>query len=193
MEAPLLTATTANEPTPTRKNTHAIEKRRPPLVKSVPFIRPRSGNSSEMFSHSCMKSRATYRGCVRLRMFNLEMTCLCGPRGHRPARSRQLLADEQDADARARRGAQPVSFPSTSTSSPSTGCSEKRISNSSCTASLESKRREDIQSRLAEHTARWRAGNEMEDVLHESLPGSNGRRPVGSPERRALFRSARGI
>jgi cytochrome P450 len=35
------------------------------------------------------------------------------------------------------------------------------------TASLESKRREDIQGRLAEHTAGWRAGDQV-DVLHEA-------------------------
>jgi hypothetical protein len=54
------------------------ESSRPPLVRSLPIlgpIRPFVGDVLPFLA----ESRATYRDAFRLRMANLDMTCLCGP------------------------------------------------------------------------------------------------------------------
>ena len=156
-----MTATTADESAPTETR-GPIEKRRPPLVKSVPFIGPVRQFLGDVLPF-LMDSRATYGDAFRLRMFNLEMTCLLGPEAIdlleagsclRTSKSMHVLDGELGS-----------CLPSTFD-----GPQHRMFRNAHLefmTASLESKRREDIQGRLAEHTAGWRAGDQV-DVLHEA-------------------------
>ncbi|MBW2509698.1 MAG: cytochrome P450 [Deltaproteobacteria bacterium] len=156
-----MTVTNANQsaPTDTRR---PVEKRRPPLVKSLPFIGPLPQFLGDVLPF-LLESRATYGDAFRLRMLNLEMTCLLGPEAIdlleagsslRTSKSMHVLDGELGS-----------CLPSTF-DGPQHGMFRKAHLQF-MTASLESKRRADIQSRLAEHTAGWRAGDRV-DVLHEA-------------------------
>jgi cytochrome P450 len=110
-----------------------------------------------------MQSRATYGDAFRLRMLNNEMTCLCGPDAIelleagsclRTSKSMHVLDGELGS-----------CLPSTFDGPQHRMFRKAHLE--FLTASLESKRRVDIQSRLAEHTAGWRAGDQV-DVLHEA-------------------------
>ena len=156
-----MATTTANEATPTETR-RPIEKRPSPLVKSVPFIGPVRQFLGDVLPF-LMESRATYGDAFRLRMFNLEMTCLCGPEAIelleagsclRTSKSMHVLDGELGS-----------CLPSTFDGPQHRMFRKAHLE--FLTASLESKRRVDIQSRLAEHTAGWRAGDQV-DVLHEA-------------------------
>ena len=154
-------ATTGNEPSPTDTR-QPIEQRRPPLVKSVPFIGPVRQFLGDVLPF-LMESRVTYGDAFRLRMFNLEMTCLCGSEAIdlleagsclRTSKSMHVLDGELGS-----------CLPSTFDGPQHRMFRKAHLE--FMTASLESKRRMDVQSRLAEHTAEWRAGDRV-DVLHEA-------------------------
>jgi len=156
-----MTATTASEAAPTEIR-RPIDKRRPPLVKSVPFIGPVRQFLGDVLPF-LMENRATYGDAFRLRMFNLEMTCLCGPEAIdlleagsclRVSKSMHVLDGELNS-----------CLPSTFDGPQHRMFRKAHLE--FMTASLESKRRGDIQSRLAEHTAEWRTGDRV-DVLHEA-------------------------
>jgi cytochrome P450 len=96
-------------------------------------------------------------------MFTLEMTCLCGPDAIelleagsplRVSKSMHVLDAELNS-----------CLPSTFDGPQHRMFRKAHLE--FMTANLESKRREDIQSRLAEHTAEWSAGDRV-DVLHEA-------------------------
>ena len=72
-----MTTTTANEPAPTDTR-QPIEKRRTPLVRSMQFIGPVLQFLGDVLPF-LKESRVTYGDAFRLRMQNLEMTCLFGP------------------------------------------------------------------------------------------------------------------
>jgi cytochrome P450 len=156
-----MTATTIGEPT-SMKPSRFTEASRPPLVKSVPFVGPVRQFLGDVLPF-LMESRATYGDAFRLRMFNLEMTCLCGSDAIelleagsplRVSKSMHVLDGELGS-----------CLPSTFD-----GPQHKMFRKAHLefmTASLESKRRDDVQSRLAEHTSEWRAGDRV-DVLHEA-------------------------
>ena len=72
-----MTATTVEARTPTESHP-PTPQRRPPLVKSVPFIGPVRQFLGDVLPF-LMETRAHYGDAFRLRMFTLEMTCLCGP------------------------------------------------------------------------------------------------------------------
>jgi cytochrome P450 len=131
-------------------------------VKSVPFIGPVRQFLGDVLPF-LMESRATYGDAFRLRMFNLEMTCLLGPEAIdlleagsclRVSKSMHVLDGELGS-----------CLPSTFDGPQHRMFRKAHLE--FLTASLESKRRVDIQSRLAEHTAGWRAGDQV-DVLHEA-------------------------
>jgi cytochrome P450 len=156
-----MTATTAIEPSPT-KTRRPIEQCRPPLVKSVPFIGPVRQFLGDVLPF-LMESRATYGDAFRLRMFNLEVTCLCGSDAIdlleagsclRTSKSMHVLDGELGS-----------CLPSTFDGPQHRMFRKAHLE--FMTASLESKRRVDIQNRLAEHTAEWRAGDQV-DVLNEA-------------------------
>ncbi len=156
-----MTATTAHDPT-SSKTRPAIEQVRPPLVKSVPFIGPVRQFLGDVLPF-LMESRATYGDAFRLRMFNLEMTCLCGPEAVelleagsclRTSKSMHVLDGELGS-----------CLPSTFDGPQHRMFRKAHLE--FMTASLETKRRDDIQRRLAEHTAEWCAGHRV-DVLHEA-------------------------
>ena len=156
-----MTTTTANEsaPTDTRR---PIEKRRPPLVRSLPFVGPLRQFVGDVLPYLA-ETRATYGDAFRLRMLNIEMTCLFGPEAIdlleggsclRTSKSMHVLDAELDS-----------CLPSTFDGPQHQMFRKAHLE--FMNASLESKRRVDIQSRLAEHTAGWRAGDQV-DVLHEA-------------------------
>ncbi|MEM7135466.1 MAG: cytochrome P450 [Myxococcota bacterium] len=155
------TVTTIQEPTPSnaRRTTH---RRRPPLVKSVPFIGPVRQFLGDVLPF-LLESRATYGDAFRLRMFNLEMTCLCGPEAIelleagsclRTSKSMHVLDGELGS-----------CLPSTFDGPQHRMFRKAHLE--FMTASLEAKRRDDIQKRLAAHTSEWRADDRV-DVLHEA-------------------------
>ncbi|MBW2381075.1 MAG: cytochrome P450 [Deltaproteobacteria bacterium] len=156
-----MTATTANESalTGTRQ---PIEKRRPPLVRSLPLIGPLRQFLGDVHPF-LSETRATYGDAFRLRMLNVEMTCLFGEEAIdlleagsclRTSKSMHVLDGELDS-----------CLPSTFDGPQHQMFRKAHLQ--FMNANLESKRRVDIQSRLAEHTAGWRAGDQV-DVLHEA-------------------------
>ena len=139
-----------------------VEQRRPPRVRSVPLIGPVRHFLGDVLPF-LMESRATYGDAFRLRMFNLEMTCLLGSEAIdlleagsclRTSKSMHVLDAELGS-----------CLPSTFDGPQHRMFRKAHLE--FMTAGLESKRRVDIQSRLARHTAEWRAGNQV-DVLHEA-------------------------
>ena len=156
-----MTATTAYEPTP-GETRRPVAQRRPPLVKSVPLIGPVHQFLGDVLPF-LVETRAVYGDAFRLRMFNLEMTCLLGSDAIdlleagsplRTTKSMHVLDGELGS-----------CLPSTFDGPQHRMFRKAHLE--FMTASLEAKRREDIQSRLAVHTAEWRAGDEL-DVLHEA-------------------------
>ncbi len=156
-----MTATTASE-SALPGTPHPTEKRRPPIVKSFPFIGPLRQFLGDVLPF-LMESRSIYGDAFRLRMLNNEMTCLFGPEAIdlleagsclRTSKSMHVLDAELGS-----------CLPSTFDGPQHRMFRKAHLE--FMTASLEAKRRVDIQSRLAEHTAGWRAGDQV-DVLHEA-------------------------
>ncbi|MCA9533647.1 MAG: cytochrome P450 [Myxococcales bacterium] len=156
-----MTATATHESTPTGAPLSS-GSRRPPLVRSVPVLGPVRQFLGDVLPF-LTQSRATYGDAFRLRMLNLEMTCLFGDDALALLEAGSCLRTSQsmhvlDAELQS-------CLPSTFD-----GPQHKMFRRAHLefmTASLESKRRDDIQSRLAQHTAAWRAGDRV-DVLHEA-------------------------
>ena len=156
-----MTAPTANESPPTGARRPA-ESRRPPLVESLPWIGPLPQFLGDVLPF-LTQSRATYGDAFRLRMANLEMTCLLGPeaialleRGSclRVSKSMHVLdAELQSCLPSTFDGPQHQMF--------------RKAHHQYMNARLESRRRADIQSCLARHSTPWRSGTEL-DVLHEA-------------------------
>jgi cytochrome P450 len=156
-----MTATTSNESAPTGTR-RPIEKRRPPLVRSTPFVGPLRQFLGDVLPF-LSETRANYGDAFRLRMLNVEMTCLFGQEAIdlleagsclRTSKSMHVL----DAELHS-------CLPSTFDGPQHRMFRKAHLE--FMNASLESKRRVDIQSRLAEHTVGWRAGDQV-DVLHEA-------------------------
>ena len=156
-----MTATTAREATSTGRPL-PIEKRRPPLVRSLPLIGPLRQFLGDVLPF-LVSSRATYGDAFRLRMLNVEMTCLFGPEAIalleagsclRTSKSMHVLDGElQSRLPSTFDGPQHQMF--------------RKVHLQFMNKSLESSRRVDIQSCLAKHTEPWRAGDRL-DVLHET-------------------------
>ncbi len=156
-----MTATTAREATPTGRPL-PIGKRRPPLVRSLPLIGPLRQFLGDVLPF-LVSSRATYGDAFRLRMLNVEMTCLFGPEAIalleagsclRTSKSMHVLDGElQSRLPSTFDGPQHPMF--------------RKLHLQFMNKSLESSRRTDIQSCLARHTGQWRAGDRL-DVLHEA-------------------------
>ena len=139
-----------------------VAARRPPLVRSTPIlgpIRPFLGDVLPFLT----EMRATYGDAFRLRMVNLELTCLLGPdaiallqadSGLRTGTAMHVLNEEMHS-----------LLPSMID-----GPNRKAIRKSHhqfMTHSLESTRRVDIQRWLDDHTSRWEPGARL-DVLSEA-------------------------
>ena len=137
-------------------------KLRPPVVKSLPIagpIRPFIGDVLPYLT----TSRATYGDAFRLRMLNIEMTCLCGPDAIALLQRDSCLRTSSsmhvlDAEMQSRLpsmfdGPHHQMF--------------RKAHHQFMNHSLESTRREDIQSWLDEHTTGWQPGVRL-DVLHEA-------------------------
>ena len=156
-----MTTTTASEAA--RTDVHPpIEHRRPPLVKSVPFIGPVRHFLGDVLPF-LMQCRGNYGDAFRLRMFNIEMTCLCGPEAIEllEAGSALRVSKSMNVLDRELNSCLPSTFD---------GPQHRMFRKAHLefmTASLESKRREDIQRRLADHTSEWHVGDRV-DVLHEA-------------------------
>lgn len=142
--------------------TTSVMRPRPPLVKSTPIlgsIRPFLGDVLPFLT----ETRATYGDAFRLRMANLELTCLLGPdaiallqadSGLRTSTAMHVLNKEMHS-----------LLPSMID-----GPNRKAIRRSHhdfMNHSLESTRRVDIQRWLDDHTSRWEPGARL-DVLSEA-------------------------
>ena len=140
----------------------AIAQCRPPLVKALPII-----GSFRQFTGDVLpfiaQTRADYGDAFRLRMFGIEMTCLCGTEAIalledntvlRTGRSMQVLG-------RALQSRLPQTFdgPQHKTF--------RKIHSQFLNRRLESNRREDIHRCFDQHTRRWRVGDRI-DVLREA-------------------------
>lgn len=137
-------------------------KRRPPLVKSLPFIGPVREFSGDTLRY-LQQTRTTYGDAFRVRMFGIEMTCLCGPEAIalleegsplRTGKSMHVLDKELQSRLPSMfDGPQHKAF--------------RRLHSQFLNRGLETSRRQDIQNCLAQHTARWKAGDKIE-VLNEA-------------------------
>ena len=137
-------------------------KARPPRVKSIPLLGPIREFLGDVHPFIA-RTRAEYGDAFRLRMVNVEMTCLCGPDAIelleagsclRTGKSMHVLDSELGS-----------CLPSTFD-----GPQHKMFRRAHLdfmTATLESNRRSDIKGRLVEHTASWSPGAAL-DVLHEA-------------------------
>ena len=123
---------------------------RPPLVRSAPVIGPVRAFTGDVLPF-LTRCRVTYGDAFRLRMFNLEMTCLCGPDALALLQSDTCLRTSSsmhvlDTEMQSRLpsmfdGPHHQMF--------------RKAHHQFMNHSLESTRREGIQGWLDEHTARW--------------------------------------
>ena len=143
-------------------NTNLMESRRPPLVESVPILGPLRPFLGDVLPF-LTESRATYGDAFRLRMVNVELTCLFGQdaiallqrdSGLRTSTSMHVLDEEMQS-----RLPSMIDGPN--------GKTIRKIHHQFMNHSLESTRRDDIQSWLDEHTRRWQPGVRL-DVLSEA-------------------------
>lgn len=135
---------------------------RPPLVKSLPFIGPLPQFLGDVLPF-VNKQRATYGDAFRLRMANVEMTCLMGAeaialleRGTalRTSKSMHVLDSElQSCLPSTFDGPQHEMF--------------RKAHHQFMNAKLEARRRSDIAACLQKHSDAWLPGTEL-DVLHEA-------------------------
>lgn len=135
---------------------------RPPLVKATPILgsaRPFLGDVLPFLT----ETRAAYGDAFRLRMFHLELTCLCGPDaiallqkdgGLRTSTSMHVLDEEMDS-----RLPSMIDGPNRQTI--------RKAHHQFMNHSLESTRRDEIQAWLDGHTRRWEPGVRL-DVLSEA-------------------------
>lgn len=136
--------------------------RRPPLVKSVPFIGPVREFAGDTLRF-LQRTRATYGDAFRVRMLGLEMTCLCGAEAIalleegsplRTGKSMHVLDKElQSRLPSLFDGPQHKAF--------------RRLHSQFLNRGLETCRRQDIQNCLGQHTAQWTAGDKIE-VLNQA-------------------------
>ena len=140
----------------------AIEKSRPPLVKALPIV-----GSFRQFTGDVLpfitETRATYGDAFRLRMFGIEMTCLCGA---------QAIALLEDNTCLRTGKSMEVLGKALQSRLPSTfdGPQHKmfrKIHSQFLNRRLESNRRDDIHKCFDQHTERWQVGDQI-DVLHEA-------------------------
>jgi len=136
--------------------------RRPPVVAAPPIIgstRPFLGDVLPYLTNS----RATYGDAFRIRMFHIELTCLCGPDaiallqkdgGLRTSTSMHVLDAEMDS-----RLPSMIDGPNRQTI--------RKAHHQFMNHSLESPRRDETQAWLDEHPRRWEAGVRL-DVLSEA-------------------------
>lgn len=135
---------------------------RPPLVRSTPVVGPLRPFLGDVLPF-LTATRATYGDVFRLRMFNVELTCLCGPEaiallqkdgGLRTSTSMHVLDREMDSRLPSR-----IDGPDRQTI--------RRAHHQFMNHSLESTRRTEIQAWLDGHTRRWEPGVRL-DVLSEA-------------------------
>lgn len=135
---------------------------RPPLVKSAPLIgsmRPFMGDILPFLT----ECRATYGDAVRLKMLNVEMTCLFGEEAIALLRRGSVL---HTAESLGVLSSQMHSRLPEFNEGPNHQAM-RRAHHQFMTNSLESARRHEIQTWLEMHTARWHPGTTLH-VLHES-------------------------
>ena len=135
---------------------------RPPLVKSLPLVGPIRHFLGDVHPF-LVEQRANYGDAFRLKMFHLEMTCLFGDAALDLLEPGSCLRTKQSMHVldRELESCLPSTFD---------GPQHKMFRKSHhafMTASLEARRREDIQARLADHTSGWQRGDRV-DVLHEA-------------------------
>lgn len=159
-----MTATTSTTSTESAKNDERSpgRKRRPPLVKSTPLIGPVRQFLGDVHPYLA-RTRSTYGDAFRLRVVGREMTCLCGDDAIALLERGSVLSTGESMHVldRELESCLPSTFD---------GPQHKMFRKAHLdflTASLEAKRREDIQERLDHHTAGWKAGDRV-DVLHEA-------------------------
>lgn len=135
---------------------------RPPLVRSTPVVGPLRPFLGDVLPF-LTESRATYGDAFRLRMVNLELTCLLGQdaiallqgdSGLRTSTSMHVLNGEMGS-----RLPSMIDGPNRQTI--------RKSHHQFMNHSLESTRRVDIQAWLDGHTSRWRPGVRL-DVLSEA-------------------------
>lgn len=139
---------------------NSINKPRPPLVKASPII-----GSFRQFTGDVLpfitETRATYGEAFRLRMFGIEMTCLCG---------QDAIALLEDNTYLRTGKSMHVLDEALQSRLPSTfdGPQHKtfrKVHFQFLNRRLEANRREDIQNCFDRHTDQWQVGDEI-DVLH---------------------------
>lgn len=141
---------------------NSINKPRPPLVKALPII-----GSFRQFTGDVLpfitETRATYGEAFRLRMFGIEMTCLCGQDAIALLEDNTYLRTGKSMHVldKALQSRLPSTFD---------GPQHKmfrKVHFQFLNRRLEANRREDIQNCFDQHTDQWQVGDEI-DVLHEA-------------------------
>lgn len=135
---------------------------RPPLIKSIPFIGPIRQFTGDVLPFLA-ETRAIYGDAFRIRMFGIEMTCLCGPEAIALLEADDVLSTGQSMDVldKELKSRLPGAF---------NGPQHKmfrKIHTQFLNRTLESKKRDEIVGCLNKHTIRWQRGMEF-DVLDEA-------------------------
>jgi cytochrome P450 len=131
-------------------------------VKALPFIGPVREFTGDVLAF-LTKSRAAYGEAFRIRMFGIEMTCLCGSDAIALLEDNTYLRTGKSMHVldEALQSRLPSTFDGPQHSM------FRKIHFQFLNRRLESQRREDIQKCLARHTDRWQAGRQL-DVLREA-------------------------
>lgn len=136
--------------------------KRPPLIKSTPIIGPIKQFTGDVLPF-LSETRKTYGDVFRMRMFGLEMTCICGPDAIALMESDDILCTTKSMKVlqKAVKSRLPMTF-----DGPQHKVYRKAHSNF-LNRKLERTRRDEIIGCLSQQTAQWQAG-ETFDALKEA-------------------------
>jgi cytochrome P450 len=135
---------------------------RPPMIKAWPFIGPVRQFTGDVLSF-LNETRKTYGDAFRMRIFGIEMTCLCGPDAIALLENDELLCTTRSMEAlmKAVKSRLPGTFD---------GPQHKffrKIHSNFLNRGLERERRDEIIACVSKHADRWAPGFEF-NALKES-------------------------
>ncbi len=140
----------------------ALSGKRPPLVKALPFIGPVRQFTGDVLPF-LEKNRKEYGEAFRLRMFGLEMTCICGPDAIAMLDSDDILCTTRSMEVlmRAVKSRLPGTFDGPQHQL------YRKMHHRYLNRALEREKRDEIVDCLGKHGQRWQPGHEF-DPLKES-------------------------
>lgn len=142
--------------------TGAVSGKRPPLIKALPFFGPVRQFTGDVLPF-LEKNRKTYGEAFRLRMFGLDMTCICGPNAIALLETDEILCTTRSMEVlmRAVKSRLPGTFDGPQHQL------YRKMHHRYLNRALEREKRDEIIDCLCKHGDRWQPGHEF-DPLKES-------------------------